>query len=82
MLKQNYKLTMSSCFVGYIVQAITVNFPPLLFVAFMNEFGIDLAKISFLITFTFVIQLCIDIILAGILSSKNVRILKSNISAL
>lgn len=75
MLKQNYKLTMSSCFVGYIVQAITVNFPPLLFVAFMNEFGIDLAKISFLITFTFVIQLCIDIILAGILSSKNVRIL-------
>ena len=51
---------MRSCFVAYIVQAIIINFAPLLFVTFQNTFSIGLSDITFLITFNFLIQLAVD----------------------
>lgn len=41
-MKKNYKLTVYSCFVGYIVLAIVNNFVPLLFVTLQNEYSISL----------------------------------------
>ena len=59
-MKFNVKHTVSACFIAITVQAIIINFPPLLFVTFENEFGISLAKIGTLIAISFITQLCMD----------------------
>lgn len=64
MKKLNFKHTIVSCFIGYIVQAIVCNFAPLLFVTFSSEFNISLSKITVLVTVTFVVQILVDLIAA------------------
>ncbi|MBR1422937.1 MAG: MFS transporter [Ruminococcus sp.] len=58
----SYRSTITSCFMGYVVQAIVNNLAPLLFLTFRSEFSIPLSKITFLITFNFGIQLLVDLI--------------------
>lgn len=53
---------MRACFIGYAVQAIIINFAPLLFITFQNTYGIPLEKITVLITVAFVFQLLIDLL--------------------
>lgn len=60
----NYDRTVIACFVGYVTQAVINNFMPLLFVTFAATFGIDMARLSALITVNFVTQLIVDV-LAG-----------------
>lgn len=60
----DYNRTMVSCFVGYITQAVINNFMPLLFVTFAATLGIDMARLSALITVNFITQLVVDV-LAG-----------------
>lgn len=60
----NYKKTIFSCFVGYIVQAIINNFVPLLFITLQNQYHIPLSKITLLITINFGIQLVVDLVSA------------------
>jgi len=57
----NYNRTRIACFIGYITQAIVLNFPPLLFVLFHERFGIALDQIGFLVTICFVVQLSVDL---------------------
>ena len=64
MRKLSYESTVRSCFVAYIVQAIVINFAPLLFVTFQNDFGIGLGEVTLLITFNFLIQLVVDLLSA------------------
>lgn len=64
-MKLNYKHTIYACFIGYIVQAIVVNFAPLLFLTFQSAYGIPLSKITFLVTINFGLQLVIDFLSAG-----------------
>ncbi|MBE6631512.1 MAG: MFS transporter [Ruminococcaceae bacterium] len=61
-IKNNFKHTLTASCIGYVVQAIVINFAPLLFVTFNTSYGIPLGKISLLITLTFVIQLLVDLI--------------------
>ena len=63
-MKLTYKNTITSCFIGYIVQAIVNNFVPLLFLTFQNTYNIPLDKITLLVTFNFGVQLLTDL-LAG-----------------
>lgn len=56
------KHTVVACFIAITVQAIIINFPPLLFVTFEAEYGISLAKIGALIAISFISQLCMDFI--------------------
>ena len=58
--KLNYNHTIYACFLGYITQAVIVNFAPLLFVTFQGQYGISLDKITLLVTINFGIQLFID----------------------
>ena len=60
MKTQNFNHTVRACFMGSVIQAIVINFAPLLFVTFHNTYGIGLDKISFLITIIFSIQLLVD----------------------
>ena len=41
---KNYKKTLIACYLGFITQAITANFAPLLFLTFHNDYGIPLGK--------------------------------------
>ena len=49
-MKKNYKSTVNACFAGYVVQAIVNNFVPLLFLTFNKSYGIELSKITALMT--------------------------------
>ncbi len=62
--KLSYNHTIIACFIGYIVQAIVNNFVPLLFLTFQNTYGISLARITFLVTLNFGIQLLVDLLSA------------------
>jgi len=62
MVKNNFKYTITASFLGYITQAIMLNFPPLLFVFFGSEFGISPIQITVLISSNFVLELLVDII--------------------
>lgn len=61
-MKINYKTTIFSCFVGYIVQAIVNNFVPLLFIMFQNTYSIPLSRITLLVTINFGVQLLVDLL--------------------
>ncbi len=75
MSTNRYRLTIFTCFFSYITQAITVNFPPLLFVAFMTEFSLPFWQVTALITVTFILQLMIDLTLSKALKNENIRAL-------
>lgn len=61
-MNKAYRKTIIACFIGFIVQAIIVNFAPLLFLTFNKGFGIPLKQITVLITISFLIQLCMDVL--------------------
>ena len=60
-MKLTYKNTLVSCFIGYIVQAISINFIPLLFITFQNTYNIPLSQITLLVTINFLVQLTVDV---------------------
>ena len=58
--QKNYKKTLIACYLGFVTQAISANFTPLLFLTFKNTYEIGLEKIA-LIPFAFYLtQLLID----------------------
>lgn len=60
-MKLTAKHTILASYVGYLTQAITINYAPLLFITFQKEFDISLGKISLLIAISFLTQLTADI---------------------
>lgn len=63
-MKKNYKLTMFCCFGGCLVQAMVINYLPLLFVVFQDTFGMPLEQITLLVTINFIVQLTVDFLAA------------------
>lgn len=61
-MKLNYKHTTVSCFLGCICQAIIVNFPPLLFLTFSENYGISTEQLSAIILANFGMQLLTDLL--------------------
>ena len=58
--RPNYKRTLVACYLGFVTQAISANFTPLLFLTFKSTYGISLEKIA-LIPFVFYLtQLLVD----------------------
>lgn len=56
----NYRSTRIACYAAYIVQAITVNLPPLLFAIFRDQFGVTYEELGRLVLLNFVTQLTVD----------------------
>lgn len=73
-MNKNYQRTMYACFVGYIVQAIVNNFVPLLFLTFEGTYGIEMGRITMLITMNFGVQLVVDLLSAGFVDKIGYRI--------
>ena len=63
-MKKNYQKTLLACYLGFITQAITANFAPLLFIKFHNDYGISLGMIALIPTTFFLTQLTVDLICA------------------
>ena len=61
MVKQpSYRKTLFACYLGFITQAISANFAPLLFLTFKSTYGIGLEKIALIPTVFYLTQLLID----------------------
>ena len=69
----NAKHTVRASYIGYLTQAITINFAPLLFVTFEESYGISLGKIGSLIGISFLIQFICDGLAAKFSSKINTR---------
>ena len=63
-MKSKYQKTLIACYLGFITQAITANFAPLLFLTFHRTYQISLGKIAFISTAFFFTQLLIDLFCA------------------
>ncbi len=61
-MAQNYKKTLTACYLGFITQAVTANFAPLLFLRFHKEYQISLGSIALISTIFFLTQLFVDIL--------------------
>ena len=62
MRPKNYRKTLTACYLGYITQAITANFTPLLFLTFKNTYGITLEQIAIIPLVFYLTQLLIDLV--------------------
>ncbi len=73
-MKNKAKKTIVACFIGYIVQAIVVNFLPLLFVKLQSQYHIPLSQITVLITVNFLVQLMVDVLCVSFVDRIGYRI--------
>ena len=63
-MEKNYRRTLTACYLGFITQAITANFAPLLFLKFHGDYAISLGKIALIPTVFFLTQLLVDVFCA------------------
>ena len=59
-MRLTYKTTIFACFASAVVQAIIVNFAPLLFITFQNTYHIPIAQMTWLVAINFGVQLSVD----------------------
>ena len=59
--QNNYKKTLTACYLGFATQAISANFAPLLFLTFKSTYGITLEKIAIIPMVFYLAQLLIDL---------------------
>ena len=59
--QKNYKKTLTACYLGFVTQAISANFTPLLFMTFIKTYGITLEKIAMIPLVFYFTQLLIDL---------------------
>lgn len=63
-MAKNYRKTLIACYLGFITQAISANFAPLLFLTFHHSYAIPLGRIALISTAFFLTQLVVDILCA------------------
>ncbi|MBQ8254734.1 MAG: MFS transporter, partial [Clostridia bacterium] len=59
--QKNYKKTLIACYLGFVTQAISANFTPLLFLTFKDTYGITLEKIALIPLVFYLTQLLVDL---------------------
>ncbi len=59
--KTNYNKTLVACYLGFVTQAISANFAPLLFLTFIGTYGIGLEKIAIIPLAFYLTQLLVDL---------------------
>ena len=71
--KKNYRQTLIACYLGFITQAITANFAPLLFLKIHADYGISLGQIALIPTAFFLTQLLVDLFCARFVDAIGYR---------
>ncbi len=59
--QKNYKKTLVACYLGFVTQAISANFTPLLFLTFKDTYGITLEMIAMIPMVFYLTQLLVDL---------------------
>ena len=72
--QKNYKKTLVACYLGFVTQAITANFTPLLFLTFKNTYGIGFEKIALIPMVFYFTQLLIDFAAAKLVDKIGYRV--------
>ena len=72
-MEKNYRKTLLACYLGFITQAITANFAPLLFLKFHSDYAVSLGQIALIPTAFFLTQLLIDVFCARFVDSIGYR---------
>lgn len=62
--RKKYKKTLTACHLGFITQAISANFVPLLFLTFYKTYGISFSKLALISTCFYITQLVVDFVCA------------------
>lgn len=57
---KNYRKTLVACYLGFITQAISSNYAPLLFLTFYHLYGISLSQLALIPTCFYITQLVMD----------------------
>jgi len=73
-IQKNYKKTLTACYLGFVTQAISANFAPLLFITFINTYNITLEKVAMIPMVFYLTQLFVDIIAAEFADKIGYRI--------
>lgn len=60
--KKNYQKTLIACYLGFITQAISANFTPLLFLTFKDTYGISLEMLAVIPMVFYLTQLLVDLV--------------------
>ena len=82
---KNYKKTLIACYLGFITQAITSNFAPLLFLTFKGSYGISLEMIALIPLVFYLTQLLVDLVavkFADIIGYRTCVVISQLVSAL
>ena len=61
---KNYNRTKTACYLGFVTQAISANFVPLLFLTFYRTFGISFAELALIPLTFYITQLIVDFLCA------------------
>ena len=72
-MQKNYRKTLLACYLGFITQAITANFAPLLFLKFHSDYAVSLGQIALIPTAFFLTQLLVDVFCARFVDSIRYR---------
>ena len=59
--KKNYQKTLTACYLGFVTQAISANFTPLLFLTFKGTYGISFEKLALIPLTFYLTQFIVDI---------------------
>ena len=62
--KKNYKKTLIACYLGFVTQAISANFTPLLFLTFKRTYDINLEKLALIPLVFYFTQFLVDFVAA------------------
>lgn len=62
--KNKYRKTLIACYTGFITQAISANFAPLLYLTFHRDYGLSFSKLALISTVFFVTQIVVDFVCA------------------
>ena len=72
-MEKDYRRTLLACYLGFVTQAITANFAPLLFLTFHGDYGIPLGRLALIPTVFFLTQLLVDVFCARFVDSIGYR---------
>lgn len=73
-MERNYNKTLRACYLGFITQAISANFAPLLFLKFHSGYGIPLGQIALISTIFYFTQLIVDVLCAKFVDRIGYRV--------
>ncbi len=59
-MNTKYRKTLLACYLGFVTQAITANFAPLLFLTFFKSYHISLGELALIPTCFYITQIIID----------------------